>query len=119
MATTRKKDKPKIKWRKSKAKSLLYADVREGRVPPDAHGPWKMKLDNNYNSRPEFKEYHRSKLSSRLSNIWQTIRAANNRASMDQEAYNNFKATHPPFLFSIWAISNGKDFRPKKGCWKI
>jgi hypothetical protein len=52
--TTRKKkeekDKPKIKWGKSKVKSLLYTDISEGRVPPDANGTWKMKLDNIYNS---------------------------------------------------------------------
>jgi hypothetical protein len=30
---------PKVKWKKSKAKSLLYKDIIEGRVPPDTVGP--------------------------------------------------------------------------------
>jgi hypothetical protein len=51
---------PKIKWRDSKAKQLLYQDVREETVPMDAYGedkngqPWT--LQEIFSSRPEFSE---------------------------------------------------------------
>jgi hypothetical protein len=44
MATTTSKEKEEKdeSKMKSEANSLLYTEVSEGRVPPDANGPWKM-----------------------------------------------------------------------------
>jgi len=51
------KDEPKIKWKKSKAKRLLYKDILDGRVPLEAKtvdGRSTMSLKSIYNLRPEF-----------------------------------------------------------------
>jgi hypothetical protein len=92
---------PKIKWKKSKARALLYKDIRAGTVPldpPRAGGG--MALSDVYALRPEFREYNYSKFSSRLGSLRTIIKDANNRAEADQEAFENFKANHPISLFS-------------------
>ena len=86
-------DEPAIKWKNSKAKQLLYKDIMNGRVPLEAktaNGKSTMSLKDIYNHRPEFKEYHYSKFSSRLSSLRKTIKENNYRAELDQEAFNNY-----------------------------
>jgi hypothetical protein len=105
-AENEKKTKPKeptIKWRKSKAKKLLYRDMMEGRVTLDKDDlldDEKMTLREIYVLRPEFGEYHYDKFSGRVSTLRKAIKAANSRAAQDQEAFDNFKARHPPSLLS-------------------
>ena len=51
---------PKVKWKKSKARSLLYKYIVEGQVPPDAtdaNGRSTMQLRDVYLMHPEFAEY--------------------------------------------------------------
>lgn len=94
---------PKIKWKKSKAKSLLYKDIKEGRVPleaKDENGKTQMDLKDIYAMHPEYKEYDYSKFSSRVSSLRKTIKELKDRAAVDLELFNNFKANHPPSLFS-------------------
>ena len=95
---------PKIKWRKSKAKRLLYQDMMEGRVTLDkddlGENGEKMQLRDIYVLRPEFAEYHYDKFSSRVSSLRKAINNAESRAEQDQEAYDNFTASHPPSLLS-------------------
>jgi hypothetical protein len=94
---------PKIRWRKSKAKKLLYLDMMEGRVTLDKDDlldDEKMTLREIYVLRPEFAEYHYSKFSGRVSALRKAINIANSRAAQDQEAFDNFKANHPPSLLS-------------------
>lgn len=92
---------PNIKWTKSKARALLYKDIRDGTVPldpPQAGGG--MTLRAVYDLRPEFGEYNYSKFSSRLGSLRTIIKDADHRATADQEAFENFKANHPISLFS-------------------
>ena len=105
-AENEKKTKPKeptIKWRKSKAKKLLYLDMMEGRVTLDKDDlldDEKMTLREIYVLHPEFGEYHYDKFSGRVSSLRKAIKIANSRAAQDQEAFDNFKARHPPALHS-------------------
>lgn len=94
---------PKVKWKKSKARSLLYEYIVEGQVPPDAtdaNGRSTMQLREIYLMHPEFAEYDYEKFSSRLSSLRKIIKDADNRARADQEAFENFKNNHPVSLFS-------------------
>jgi hypothetical protein len=105
-ATEEKKKKfiePKIKWKKSKARSLLYKDIVEGEVPPDAtdaDGQSTMQLKEIYVMHPEFAEYDYEKFSRRLSSLRQIIKKFESRSRDDQEAFENFKNHHPPSLYS-------------------
>jgi hypothetical protein len=63
---------PDVKWKNSKAKRLLYKDIVEGEVPPDAtdaDGRSTMQLSVIYLMHPEFAEYDYEKFSSRLSSL--------------------------------------------------
>jgi hypothetical protein len=94
---------PKVKWKKSKARRLLYKDIVEGEVPPDAtdaDGRSTMQLSDIYLMHEEFAEYDYEKFSSRLSSLRKIIKDADNRAQADQEAFENFKNNHPVSLYS-------------------
>jgi len=90
-------EEPKIKWKHSKAKALLQKDIMEGRVPLVATQNRRstMALRTIYDSRPEFAEYQYSKFSARLASLRKTIKDRNDRAALDQEAFDNFKQNHP------------------------
>ena len=127
-------DEPKPKWRKSKARKLLYVDIIEGRVPRqarDENGRLTGKLKDIYNSRPEFKQYHYSKFSSRLSSLRSTIASKDSRKELDQEAFDNYVANHPISYFSHkgyiqWQGSDAQELalehinenRHNEGKWK-
>jgi hypothetical protein len=67
---------PDVKWKESKAKRLLYKDIVEGKVPPDAtgaDGQSTMQLSDIYLMHPEFAEYDYKKFSSRLSSLRASI----------------------------------------------
>jgi len=90
-------NEPKIKWKKSKAKQLLYTDLKEGLVPleaKDEHGKSTMKLNDIYNMRPEYAEYHYDKFSSRLSSLRKTVKDRIERQRLDQEAFDNYRTNH-------------------------
>ena len=127
-------DEPKPKWRKSKARKLLYLDIVEGRVPrtaKDENGRLTAKLKDIYNSRPEFQQYHYSKFSSRLSTLRNTIASKDSRKDLDQEAFDNYVANHPISYFSHkgyiqWQGSDAQELalkhiqenRHNEGKWK-
>ena len=90
---------PKIRWAKSKARELLYADIIDGKIPLDKNDK-SMKLKEIYNLCPEFKEYSYKKFSSRLRSLQKIVIALKNRAKADQEAYQNFIENHQPSLFT-------------------
>jgi hypothetical protein len=94
---------PKIKWTKSKARALLYQDIKEGLVPlhaKDKDGKTTMKLKDIYEMHPEYAEYDYSKFSSRVSGIRKIIQDCVGRAAVDLEAFNNFKANNPVSQYS-------------------
>jgi hypothetical protein len=101
----KKKEKPEptIKWAKSKAKTLLYKFIREGRVPgeaKDANGKRTAKLKDIYDLHPEFALYQYSKFSARLSSLRTTTRGRNHRARIDQESFENIISNHSVSLLS-------------------
>jgi hypothetical protein len=93
-----------VKWKKSKARSLLYKCIIEGRVPPDAttnaNGRSTMQLCDINLIHPEFAEYDYEKFLSRLSSLRKIIKDADNGAWADQEAFGNFKNNHRVSLVS-------------------
>ena len=89
---------PNVKWKKSQAKKLFYEDLVSGKVPStakDENGKsTKPKLREIYNSRSEFKEYHYSKFSSRLSSMRSTVADNLKQSKTDQRAFDNYVAHH-------------------------
>lgn len=88
---------PKIKWKKSKAKRILNDDIINGVVPleaTDVNGRSTMKLEDIFYMHPEYAEYHYSKFSSRLSSLRTTIKGNIRRATLDQEAFDNYTDNH-------------------------
>ena len=111
-----KKDEPRIKWKRSKAKKLLYDDIQEGRVPgeaKDANGNRTANLKDIYDQRPEFALYLYSKFSARLSSLWKTIKERNNGTRLDQEAFDNIISNHSVAFFHTKATFNGNILRHK------
>jgi hypothetical protein len=100
----KKKDKkekipePKIKWRYSKAKSLLYEDIMEGRVPLEADST--MPLLAVYTRHPELAEYHYSKFSRRLGSLRTTITELIDREKEDHQDFAAYVSNHPASSFS-------------------
>jgi hypothetical protein len=53
---------PKIKWKKSKARKLLYKDLMDAAIPRqavDEHGRSTMRLEEIFQMHPEYKLYDR------------------------------------------------------------
>ena len=97
------KKEPSIKWQYSMAKKLLYKDLRAGKVPLealDAHNKSTMPLKVIYKMREEYRLYHYSKFSGRLSTLRATVKSANSRAQSDLQAFEVFKANHPPSAYT-------------------
>ena len=89
---------PKPRWGKSKARKLLCVDIIEGRVPrkaKDDANKSTMKLSDIYSLRPEYKQYHYSKFSSRLSSLRKTIAEREARVILDKEAFDDYVSKHP------------------------
>jgi hypothetical protein len=94
---------PKIKWKKSKARDLLYKDLVDGLIPRqavDEHRRSTMKLEDIFQMHPEYKLYDRKKFSGRLSNLRQVYDECMFRAEIDQEAFEKYRENHQPSLFS-------------------
>ena len=90
---------PKITWKKSEAKRLLYKDIMDGDVPLEAKynlGLSTMPLRDIYIMHPQYALYCYDKFSSRLSSLRKTIKDANARAKDDEEAFQKYKQNHPP-----------------------
>lgn len=110
-------NEPKIKWRDSKAKNLLYDDVRKGVIPlkaKDQNGKSTMTLTTIYTMRPEYQLYDRKKLSGRLSAIRKAVGTKNDRAVDDRKLFEIYKSIHPVSYFSHkgyieWAGSEAKE----------
>ena len=89
---------PKIKWKKSKGKRLLYKDLMDGIVP--------LVDDPNFNAgtiffmHEEYGEYDPNKFAGRLKAMRDAVREANTRADDDFEALVKYKEIHKSSLFS-------------------
>jgi len=93
---------PKIEWKDSKAKKLLYKDIKEGRVPLDAKedGNNKMELKDIYSMHAEYAEYDYAKFSSRVSSVRGTVKNNTIRAIDDQHAFDLYVEINPVSYFS-------------------
>jgi hypothetical protein len=97
------KKEPKIKWKNSVARSLLYKDLKEGHVPledTDENGNSTMALEDIYAMRIEYSYYVYEKFSSRLKSLRAIVKENNNRAEEDQRSFDNFVAIQPVSHFS-------------------
>ena len=83
---------PKIKWAKSRARKLLYTDVKEGSVPLYAIIDGKRTTDNKevYKMHPEYAEWNIDSFGRRLGGLRKIITAKNVRADDDQKAFDKF-----------------------------
>ena len=93
--TTIMAEDPKIKWKDSKAKSLLCDGIMNGIVPLHAKNKSRGKLLDIYNMRPEYAQYSYDKFSSRLSSLRKTISVNKDRAESDRMALAKYIQNHP------------------------
>jgi hypothetical protein len=102
---SRKKKEPKIPWKDSDAKKMLYKEIMAGLVPLEApkddDGQFtEPALCEIYAMQPEYAYYDVEKFLGRLSLLRKTIKEANTRAKDYEEAFNNYKQNHQPSAFS-------------------
>ena len=94
---------PKVKWRNSKAKEVLYTLVMDEVVPleaKDCNDRPTMAIQDIYNLHNEFKKYDIDKFAGRLKAIRDKIKELNSRADDDLAAFENFKQNHAVSLYS-------------------
>ena len=94
---------PKVKWKRSEAKRLLYKDLKEGTLPLFAMVDNKYthpRTDQIYQMRPEYQKYDPAKFSSRLASVRKTVRECNDRAAADRVAFDRFKNHNPVSHYS-------------------
>lgn len=94
---------PKTTWQNSKARALLYHDIKNGEVPLDARDENNqiiMKWQDIYMMRPEYSDYNPASFNRRLRDLRKIVRNCMNRAEDDQAAFDLFKANHPVSLHS-------------------
>ena len=108
---------PKIKWKKSQAKQVLYQCIMDGTVPEeakDSNGRSTMAIRDIYLLHEEFAKYEYDKFSSRLRALQTKIKELNNRAEDDLQAFEIYKENHTPSLYSHkgyiqWQGSNAQE----------
>jgi hypothetical protein len=83
---------PRVKWKKSKARRLLYQDLTDG-VVPLADDP-NMDVQNILSMREEYGEYDPDKFRSRLKSLRDAIRVSNTRADDDFAALETYRTLH-------------------------
>ena len=93
---------PKISWAKSRARKLLYTDVKQEKIPLDAMVNGKRTTDNNdvYLMHEEYLMWDYKKFSGRLGGVRKIINRMNRRADEDQATFNNFVENGPVSLFN-------------------
>lgn len=91
-----KKKEPKIKWKKSKARQLLYEYVKSGALGDDERVDYK----ELYESNPEYKKYDFDKFAGRVASIRKTVKENDARARLDLEAFKNYVERHEVSYFS-------------------
>lgn len=94
---------PKVKWRKSKAKRILYDFLRNGTVPlvqTDADGNETMPVEDILKLHKEFEMYDPDKFESRLRSLRKKILELDDRAAEDRKAFDIFNKNHQVSHFS-------------------
>lgn len=104
---------PKISWRKSLAKKVLYNFLLDGTVPVnDEDGT--MTIEDIILLHEDLALYNPAKLPERLERLRQNLRDCEKRAEVDEVAFERYKANHKPSLFSHkgyiqWQGSNAQE----------
>jgi hypothetical protein len=88
----------KEKWRKSKAKKILYDLIMNGTVPMQDDP--NMPLELIYDMDPEFQATDIDKFKGRLQRLRAHIQDLDSRAGADLEAFRIYKKNHKPSLVS-------------------
>jgi hypothetical protein len=95
---------PKIKWKDSKARHILYKELMGGSIPrdtKDSNGCFLVPLLKDvYNMHEENKLYDPKKFFSRLSSLPTLYHKCMMRNAMDIKAFDNYRQNHQPSLFS-------------------
>jgi hypothetical protein len=86
------------KWRKSKAKTLLYEFLVDGTVPMEDDP--NMQLEDIYCLDLEFEKYDFRKFKVRLDRLRAKIKENDSRAEEDLVAFRTYKKNHKPSMFS-------------------
>ena len=94
---------PNIPWRKSRARKILYTDIKEGRVPrsaKDENGRRTTDIKTVYLMHPEYALWDYNKFSSRLAGVRKIIGGKDARAQDDQNAFDLFVENNEIHSFS-------------------
>ena len=83
---------PRVKWKKSKAKQILFTDILEGRVPLDDDPT--MNAETILFMHSEYADYDPDKFADRLHSLRLSIKSSNTRAMEDSNAFEIYKAIH-------------------------
>ena len=107
---------PKIKWRKSKAKKILYEMIMEGMISDmdDASED----LQEIYLMNEEFSKYDFGKFADRLKTLRTKIQELNVRAQQDEIAFQTYIKNHKHEVLSvIWPTGSNllKSTKPEDG----
>ncbi len=102
VAATEQQNK-KYSWKHSKARKLLYDDLRNGLVPLE-----KQSEDDDetftdeyiYTMHPEYAEYEWDMFPARLRSLRDIVKGNNSRAAQDEQLYNVFKQTNNVSYFN-------------------
>jgi hypothetical protein len=87
---------PKKKWRNSRARRLLYDDVKNGVVQFGGNNNKPvMALEDIYSMHPEYVEYDECKFGDRLNGIITIVKKMENRAEEDYEAFLQYMENYP------------------------
>jgi hypothetical protein len=89
---------PRTKWKKSKAKEMLYTDIVEGRVPLEDDS--NMPAAVIYSMHSEYADYDPDKFAARLESLRQSVKGSTTRANEDLIAFETYKSLHKVSLFS-------------------
>ena len=94
---------PNIPWRKSRARKILYTDIKEGRVPrsaKDENGRRITDIKTVYLMHPEYALWDYNKFSSRLAGVRKIIGGKDARAQDDQNVFDLFVENNEIHSFS-------------------
>lgn len=85
---------PKISWTKSKARKLLYADIKAGVASED------LSNQEVYTMRPEYAAYCWEMFPGRLKYLRGKVADNQHMALQDQSAFDDFVANNPVFYYN-------------------
>jgi hypothetical protein len=98
-----KKLKEPKSWRNSRAKRLLYDDVKNAVVPLEAKDEYNrptLPLKDIYLMHPEYARWRYDRFGSRLATIRKSVRENDKRSDYDRQLFEKYVTAHPISLYS-------------------